>query len=93
MIEFTNGDIMAEVKPARPHKRFWATQAGSFFASVLLEGNPADKNKPYLGRIESPHATGPVPFIMRRRFSCFERAEAWAIDTAKDLSNGASLPE
>lgn len=92
-MKWSEGEIMAEFKEFKPNARYWSTGIGGYFASVLFDNESTDKDRPYVGKIESPHATGPVPFIMRRRFSCFERAEAWAIDTAKDLSNGASLPE
>lgn len=93
MMEWSKGEIMAEFEGFDPNSRFWSTGVGGLFVSVRFDNEPIDAQKPFLGQIQSSFNQKPVPFMMRRRFSCFERAEAWAIDTAKDLCKGASLPE
>ena len=91
-MKWSEGEIMAEFKGFKPNARHWSTGKDGAFASVTLDDDPADKDRPYVGQVEL-FRTQTIPFLLRRRFSCFERAEAWAIDKANRLRQGDTLPK
>lgn len=93
MMKWSEGEIMSEFKGYKPNARYWSTGKDGAFASVTLDDNPADKSHPFIAQAELLTAQQTLPFLLRRRFSCFERAEAWAIDKANRLRNYASISQ